>query len=140
MLTHRRKSRKMGQVGGGGGTPLSPTERRDGLRQGHGLGASRAPGRIYARRPCRRPLVDRRSTPTRPPGRIRSTDCKNAMFFKGAVGYACRADRTNRHFVGVGRAPTSMAENILQDDLIEAPKMTQHRFQIWDTQSPDGPT
>ena len=25
---------------------LSPTERRDGLRQGHGLGASRAPGRI----------------------------------------------------------------------------------------------
>ena len=126
MLTHRRKSRKMGQVGGGGGTPLSPTERRDGLRQ--------------ARRPCRRPLVDRRSTPTRPPGRIRSTDCKNAMFFKGAVGYACRADRTNRHFVGVGRAPTSMAENILQDDLIEAPKMTQHRFQIWDTQSPDGPT
>ena len=69
--------------------------------------------------------------PTR--ARIQSTDVKNAALFKGGVGYARRADRLNRHFVGVGRAPTSMAENVLRDDLIEAPKMTQHRSQIWET-------
>ena len=59
--------------------------------------------------------------------------CKNSMFFKGGVDYARRADRINRHFVGAGRAPTSMAENVLQDDLTEALKMTQHRCQIWHT-------
>ena len=35
---------------------------------------------------------------------------KNTMFFKGGVGNARRADRINRHFVGVGHAPTATAE------------------------------
>ena len=56
--------------------------------------------------------------------------CKNAVFFKGGVGDARRADRLNRHFVGAGDAPTAKAENVLQDDLTEALKMTQHRSQI----------
>ena len=59
--------------------------------------------------------------------------CQNAVFFKGGVGNARRADRINLHFVGVGRAPTSMAENVLQDDLTEALQMTQQRSQIWHT-------
>ena len=63
MLGHvdRRKSRKVGQAKNTvkrgsfgrsahgrrqGSKPLSPTERRECLRQGHGLGASGAPGRI----------------------------------------------------------------------------------------------
>ena len=30
--------------------------------------------------------------------------CKNPVLFKGGVGNARRADRINRHFVGVGRS------------------------------------
>ena len=56
--------------------------------------------------------------------------CKNAVFSKGGVGNARRADRHSRHFVGAGRAPTSMAGNVPQDALTEDPKMTQHRSQI----------
>ena len=55
------------------------------------------------------------------------------LFFKGGVGNARRADRHNRHFVGVGHAPTATAENVCGDDLTEALKMTQHRSQIWHT-------
>ena len=36
--------------------------------------------------------------------------CKNDMFFKADVGNARRADRHNRHFLGVGDAPTATAE------------------------------
>ena len=61
--------------------------------------------------------------------------CENAVFFKGGVGNARRADRLNRHFVGVGHAPTAKAEHVLQDDLTEALKGTQHRSQIWLTHS-----
>ena len=64
-------------------------------------------------------------------GGERVTTCKNTVLFKGGVGNARRADRRNRHFVGVGHAPTSMAENVLQNDLTEALQMTQHRSQIW---------
>ena len=39
------KRGSFGKSAAGAALP-SPTERRDGLRQGHGLGASRAPGRI----------------------------------------------------------------------------------------------
>ena len=113
-----------------------------------------------------RPLVDARSTP----GRTRLTDLsgflcrmfKNIVFYSvswpsaattfaeqgaGGVGYACRADRVNRGFVGVGHALTTKAEHVLQDDLTEALKRTQHsprygthsrkmtrpRSQIWET-------
>ena len=59
--------------------------------------------------------------------------CKNSMLFKGDVGNARRLDKHNRHFVGVGHAPTAMAENVRQDGLTEARQMTQHRSQIWHT-------
>ena len=36
--------------------------------------------------------------------------CKNAALFKGGVGNARGADRINRHFVGVGHAPTRTGE------------------------------
>ena len=49
------------------------------------------------------------------------------------VSYACRADRLNRHFVGVGHVLRAKAEHVLQDDLTEALKRTQHRSQIWPT-------
>ena len=57
--------------------------------------------------------------------------CKNTVFLKGGVGNARRADRHNRHFVGVGHAPTATAENVRQDGLTEAVQMTLHRSQIW---------
>ena len=59
--------------------------------------------------------------------------CKNTVFFKGGLGNARRADRHDRHFAGARRAPTSKVENVLQDDLTEALKMTQHRSHIWHT-------
>ena len=59
--------------------------------------------------------------------------CNSTVFFKGGVGNARRADRINRHFVGVGHVPTSMAENVLEDDRTEALQMTKHRSQIWHT-------
>ena len=36
--------------------------------------------------------------------------CKHAVFFKGGVGNARRADRINRHFVGVGHGLSAKAE------------------------------
>ena len=40
------------------------------------------------------------------------------------VSYACRADRLNRHFVGVGHVLRAKAEHVLQDDLTEVFKRT----------------
>ena len=65
--------------------------------------------------------------------RRRWRNAKTLCFFKGSVSNARRADRHNQHFVGVGHAPTAKAESVLQDDLTEALKMTQHRSQIWHT-------
>ena len=65
--------------------------------------------------------------------RRRWRNAKTMCFSKGGVGNAHRAERHNPHFVGAGRAPTSMAANVLQDDLTEAVKMTQHRSQICPT-------
>lgn len=47
------------------------------------------------------------------------------------VGNARRADRHNRHFVGVRPMSTYMTENMAHDNLTEARKMTQHRSQIF---------
>ena len=101
---------------------LTQVRRRPAVRR-KPLNTGAGPGCPF---PCRRPSVGNRrlytlAAPAADPfGRPRPNPvdrCKTCC-----VGYACRADRINRHFVGVGRAPTSMAENVLQDDLIEAPQ------------------
>ena len=68
----------------------------------------------------------------------RGEDC-----FKGGVRNARRADKHNRHFVGVGHAPPATAENVRRHGMTEASiglkygthsrKMTLHRSQIWET-------
>ena len=68
--------------------------------------------------------------------------CKNAVFFKGGVGNARRADRHNRHFVGRG-PPDDLnsltypqhGANIRQ----HRPNLGQHRPNIGPTQGPVRP-
>ena len=57
--------------------------------------------------------------------------CKNTVFFKGGVGSARCADKHNRHFVGVGHAPSARAAHVRPDGLTAALQMTQRRSQIW---------
>ena len=56
--------------------------------------------------------------------------CKNAVFFKGGVGNARRADRHNRHFVGRGPPDALICLTYPQHRPKIASKMAQHRANI----------